>query len=267
MIASPLTRWLVAALLLPCPWLAAPTRADEVSVAVAANFAAPMKEIAAAFATASGHQAVVSTGATGTLVAQITNGAPFEVLVSADAAAPRKLVELGLAVAGTPRTYAVGRLALWSADEGLVDAGGAVLAQGGFAHLAIANPKVAPYGVAAVEALGRLGVLAGLEPRIVQGENIGQAFQFVASGSAELGLVALSQVWKDGKFTSGSGWAVPTDLHAPLLQDAVLLAKGRDHAAAHALLAFLGGEQARAIIAAYGYELPAVATGADAAGR
>lgn len=229
-------------------------RADEVPVAVAANFAAPMKAIAAAFTGATGHQAVVSTGATGALAAQIANGAPFEVLLAADAATPAKLEQDGLAVAGTRRTYAVGRLVLWSAKEGYVDTAGAVLKAGGFAHLAIANPKLAPYGAAAVEALGKLGLLAAVESRFVQGQNIGQAFQFVVSGNAELGFVALSQVWLDGKFTSGSGWIVPAGLHAPLLQDAVLLKRGADHAAARALLAFLHDERARAVMQSCGYE-------------
>lgn len=229
-------------------------RADDVPVAVAANFAAPMKALAAAFAAATGHQAVVSTGATGALAAQIANGAPFEVLLAADAATPAKLEQDGLAVAGTRRTYAVGRLVLWSAKEGYVDTAGAVLKAGDFAHLAIANPMLAPYGAAAVETLGKLGLLAALESRFVQGQNIGQACQYVVSGNAELGFVALSQVWLDGKFTSGSGWIVPAGLHAPLLQDAVLLAKGADHAAAKALLEFLNGAQAHAVMRSYGYE-------------
>jgi molybdate transport system substrate-binding protein len=243
---------LVLAVALPAAPHAA--RADDVPVAVAANFAAPMKAIAVAFTEATGHQAVVSTGATGALAAQVANGAPFEVFLAADAATPAKLEKDGLAVAGTRRTYAVGRLVLWSAKEGAVDTAGAVLKAGDFAHLAIANPKLAPYGAAAVEALEKLGLLAALEPRFVQGENIGQACQFVVSGNAELGFVALSQVWLDGKFTSGSGWIVPDRLHAPLLQDAVLLEKGADHAAAKALLEFLHGAQASAVMRSYGYE-------------
>jgi molybdate transport system substrate-binding protein len=234
--------------------VSAAARADDVTVAVAANFAAPMKAIAAAFTEATGHQVVVSTGATGALAAQVANGAPFEVFLAADAATTARLERDGLAVPGTRRTYAVGRLALWSAKEDYVDTAGAVLKTGGFAHLAIANPKLAPYGAAAVELLGKLGLFTALEPRFVQGGNIGQAFQFVGSGNAELGFVALSQVWRDGKFTSGSGWVVPAALHAPLAQDAVLLNRGADHAAARALLEFLRSPGARAVMQSYGYE-------------
>jgi molybdate transport system substrate-binding protein len=236
--------------------------ADDVPAAVAANFAAPMKAIAAAFTEATGHHVVVSTGATGALAAQIANGAPFEVFLAADDATPARLETDGLAVAGTRRTYAVGRLALWSAKEGFVDATGAVLGTGVFAHLAIANPKLAPYGAAAVASLRELGLLAAIEPRLVQGENIAQAFQFVASGNAELGFVALSQVWRDGRFTSGSGWVVPDELHEPLGQDAVLLAKGAERPAARALLAFLHGGQATAVMRSFGYEPAPEASGA-----
>lgn len=237
--------------------------ADEVPVAVAANFAAPMNAIAAAFTRATGHQVGVSTGSTGALAAQVTNGAPFEVFLGADVATAGKLVTDGLAVPGTARTYASGRLALWSPKEGYVDSAGAVLKAGAFAHLAVASPKLAPYGAAALQALDALGLTAALTPRLVYGENIAQAYQFAASGNAELGFVALSQVWQDGRFTAGSGWVVPRDLHAPLRQDAVLLAKGADHAAARALLEYLGGPSARAIIASFGYELPAEAPVAD----
>ena len=247
----------LGALFLGAAWLpAAPAAADEVPVAVAANFAAPLKDIAAAFAAATGHQAVISGGATGALAAQVANGAPFEVFLGADTSTVAKLLKDGLAVDGTARTYAVGRLALWSAREGYVDSTGAVLRGDGFAHLAIANPKVAPYGAAALQALDALGLAAAVTPRLVQGENIAQAQQFVASGNAELGFVALSQVWRDGRFTGGSGWIVPAALYAPLRQDAALLARGADQAAARALLDFLSSPRARAIIASYGYELP-----------
>jgi molybdate transport system substrate-binding protein len=238
--------------------------ADDVPVAVAANFAAPLNAIAAAFTQATGHQVVVSTGSTGALAAQVTNGAPFEVFLGADTTTAGRLVTDGLAVPGTARTYASGRLALWSPKEGYVDSAGAVLKAGAFAHLAIANPKLAPYGAASLQTLDALGLTAAVTPHLVYGENIAQAYQFTASGNAELGFVALSQVWKDGRFTGGSGWVVPRELHAPLRQDAVLLAKGADHAAARALLEFLGGPAARAITASYGYELPAEAPVADA---
>ena len=193
-----------------------PALADEVSVAVAANFTAPMQKIAAEFEKDSGHTAQLAFGATGKFYAQIRNGAPFQVLLAADDETPARLEKEGLAVAGSRFTYAVGTLALWSADPARVDSRGEVLKRGGFAHLALANPKLAPYGAAAVETLNRLGVVAALEPKFVLGENIAQTFQFVSTGNAELGFVALSQVWKDGKLASGSVWVVPETLHAPI---------------------------------------------------
>ncbi len=228
-------------------------RADEVQVAVAANFTAPMQELAKAFAQASGHQAKLAFGATGQFFAQISQGAPFEVLLSADSATPAKLVASGAAVAGSQFTYATGKLVLWSAQPGLVDAQGAVLQQGRFAHLAIANPASAPYGAAALETLERLGLRPALEGKLVRGESIAQAYQFVASGNAELGFVALSQVYRDGRIAQGSAWTVPAALYAPIRQDAVLLATGKDRPAARALLDDLRTPAARALIARYGY--------------
>jgi molybdate transport system substrate-binding protein len=233
--------------------LGAPAFAGDVQVAVAANFAGPMQKIAAEFAHDTGHKALVSIGATGAFYAQIRNGAPFQVFLSADDETPAKLENEGRTVKGSRFTYAIGKLVLWSAKPGYVDANGEVLKQGHFAHLAIANPKTAPYGTAAVETLKKLGLYAGLESRLVQGENIAQTQQFVASGNAELGFVALSQVWKDGHVTSGSAWPVPATLYAPIRQDAVLLANGRDDAAARALLDYLKSDKARAIIRSYGY--------------
>ena len=233
------------------------TRAEAVQVAVAANFSAPMQRIAADFARETGHQALLSFGASGRFQAQILNGAPFEVFLSADAQTPAQLEAQGAAVADSRFTYAIGRLVLWSALPGMVDARGAVLKQGAFRHLAIANPKTAPYGAAAVEALAGLGVLETLRPKFVQGENVAQVQQFVASGNAELGFVALAQVWRAGAFAPGSAWLVPDTLHAPIRQDAVLLRPGRDKPAARALLRYLRGDKARAVIAAFGYELPA----------
>lgn len=231
-----------------------PAAAAEVVVAVASNFAAPMQRIAAAFERETGHRAVVSVGSTGGFHAQIRNGAPFEVLLAADDETPARLESEGLAVAGSRFTYAVGRLVLWSARPGVVDERGEVLRSGGFARIALANPKLAPYGAAALEAMARLGVLDAVRPRIVQGENVGQAWQFVASGNAPLGFVALSQVARDGRIAQGSGWVVPAGLHAPIRQDAVLLGPGRGRPAADALLAYLRSEQAAAIIRAFGYE-------------
>jgi molybdate transport system substrate-binding protein len=232
------------------------TLAEEVQVAVAANFAGPMKKIGAEFEKASGHKLSVATGATGKFYAQIQNGAPFEVLLSADDTTPAKLEQEKLAVPGTRFSYAVGKLALWSAKPGFVDGRGQVLRKGDFAHLALANPKTAPYGAAAVETLKNMSLLDALAPKFVQGENIAQTQQFIATGNAELGFVALSQIQENGKLTSGSAWIVPPELHAPLRQDAVLLAKGEGKAGAKAFLEFLKGRKAQAIIEAFGYDLP-----------
>lgn len=237
--------------------LAAAAHAETVAVAVAANFSAPMQRIAAEFEKDTGHRAELSLGATGKFYAQVRNGAPFEVLLSADDVTPARLAAEGAAVAESRFTYAIGRLALWSARPAFVDAQGEVLAKGRFERLAIANPKTAPYGAAAIEALGRLRLLDTLKLKFVQGENIAQTQQFVASGNAELGFVALSQVWRDGALSSGSAWIVPAALHAPLRQDAVLLLPGRAKPAALALLDYLRGAKARALIRGFGYELPA----------
>jgi molybdate transport system substrate-binding protein len=243
-----------ACLVLGCVLGAVPAaRAGTVSVAVAANFTAPMQKIAATFAADTGHKAELSFGATGKFYAQITHGAPFQVLLAADNATPARLEQEGKAVASTRFTYAIGTLVLWSAQPGYVDAQGAVLRTGDFKHLAVANPRVAPYGMAALQALDKLGLAARLQPRFVQGENIAQTHQFVATGNAALGFVALSQVMADGKLTSGSAWRVPADLHEPIRQDAVLLAPGKDSTAAAALLAYLRSDKARSIIQAYGY--------------
>ena len=231
------------------------TLADEVQVAVAANFVAPMQKIAAEFEKDTGYKAQLAFGATGKFYAQIRNGAPFEILLAADDTTPEKLEKEGAGVAGSRFTYAIGTLVLWSAQPGYVDAQGAVLKTGDFKHLAIANPKVAPYGAAALQVLDQLGATAAVQPRLVQGENIAQTFQFVATGNAQLGFVALSQVMADGKIRSGSAWQVPASLHDPIRQDAVLLTPGKDSTAAAALLAYLRGDKARAIIRSYGYGL------------
>jgi molybdate transport system substrate-binding protein len=229
--------------------------AGEVQVAVAANFTAPMQKIAEAFAQDTGHKAVLAFGATGKFYAQITNGAPFEVLLAADDETPARLEAEKHAVPGTRFTYATGKLVLWSARDGYVDSQGKVLQGGNFAHLSIANPKAAPYGAAAVETLTRLNLYQRLQPRIVQGENIAQAHQFVSTGNAELGFVALSQVARDGRFTSGSGWIVPESLHSPIRQDAVILLKGAANPAARLLADYLKSDKAKGIIRSYGYEI------------
>ncbi len=226
--------------------------AAEVNVAVAANFSAPMQIIAADFERATGHKALLSLGATGKFYAQIENGAPFDVLLAADDETPARLIAEKHAVADSAFTYATGKLVLWSAKPGFIDAQATALKTGGFAHLALASPKLAPYGRAAMETLAALKL--DVPPnKIVTGENIAQTFQFIASGNAELGFVALSQVWKDGKLTSGSGWVVPATLHAPIKQDAVLLDKARNNAAAVALLAYLKSPAARTVIQRFGY--------------
>ncbi|MCK9986127.1 MAG: molybdate transport system substrate-binding protein [Azoarcus sp.] len=227
--------------------------AAEVQVAVAANFTAPMHKIAAEFERDTGHKARLAFGATGKFYAQIRNGAPFEVFLAADDTTPLKLEQEGATVAGSRFTYAIGKLVLWSAQPGVVDDKGEVLRHGAFAHLAVASPKTAPYGVAAMEVLRRLGVAEVLAAKLVTGENIAQTHQFVASGNAELGFVALSQVWADGRLAGGSAWLVPAELHAPLRQDAVILAAGRDKPAARALAEYLRGAKAAAIIKSYGY--------------
>lgn len=228
-------------------------RADEVLVAVASNFTAPMQQIAAEFEKETGHQVKLSFGSTGKFYAQIRNGAPFEVLLAADNETPAKLEKELLTAPHTRFTYAIGKLVLWSAQAGYVDDQGAVLKTGDFKHLALANPKTAPYGAAAIQTMTQLGVLGAIQPKIVQGENITQNYQFVATGNAQLGFVALSQVFKDGKFTSGSAWRVPANLYDPILQEAVVLDKGRHKPAALALVNYLKTDKARAIITAYGY--------------
>lgn len=229
--------------------------AAELRVAVAANFTAPIRQIAADFERDTGHKVIAAFGPTGGLYTQIKNGAPFEVLLAADEARPARLEAEGEAVRGSRFTYAVGRLALWSPKAGYVDDRGEVLKTQAFAHLAIANPKTAPYGLAATQVLARLGLADALAAKIVEGASIGQAYQFVASGNAELGFVALAQVYKDGKLAAGSAWIVPASLHAAIRQDAVILAKGKDNPAAQAFLDYLKGPTAAAVIKAYGYDL------------
>jgi molybdate transport system substrate-binding protein len=229
--------------------------ADEVQVAVAANFTAPMQVIAPVFERETGHKAVLAFGATGKFYAQIANGAPFEVLLSADDETPARLEKEGLAVAGMRFTYAIGKLVLWSADPRLIDSKGEILKKGGFKHLAIANPKTAPYGAAAMQTMSKLGIADNLKPLFVQGENIAQTQQFISTGAAELGFIAYSQVIKNGQFGSGSGWVVPGNLYDPIFQDATILSRGKDKPAAGALLAFLKTDKAKAIIRSFGYEL------------
>lgn len=227
----------------------------EVQVAVAANFTGPMNQIGPAFEQATGHTVVVAFGTVGKFYAQIKNDAPFDVLVSSDEETPRRLEQDGLAIAASRFTYALGKLVLWSAKPGFIDDQGEVLKHGEFKYLAVANPKLAVYGAAAVEVMNKLGVYSDIAPKLVLGENITQAFQFVATGNAELGFVALSQIYKDGHYADGSYWMVPPDLYPQLRQDAVLLTRGKDNPAALALLAYLQSDTAKAIIRSYGYTL------------
>ena len=229
-------------------------QADEVQVAVAANFTAPIQAIAADFEKDTGHTLVTSFGATGQFYTQIKNGAPFEVFLSADDTTAQKLESEGDTVKGSRFTYAIGTLALWSAKDGYVDRNGKVLSDIQYQHLSIANPKSAPYGLAATQVLARLDLSDKVKARIVEGQSITQAYQFVSTGNAELGFVALSQIYKDGKVISGSAWIVPADMHDPIKQDAVILIKGKDNPAAKALVDYLKGPKAAAVIKSYGYQ-------------
>jgi len=223
----------------------------DINVAVAANFTEPAKEIAARFSETTGHQAVLSFGASGQFYSQITQGGPFDALLSADETRPKKLIEDGLAVKESRFTYAIGKLVLWSKTANLVK-GPETLKAASFAKLSICNPAAAPYGAAAVEAMKSLGIYETLQPKLVEGATITQAYQFVETGNAELGFVALSQLGLDD---TGSRWLVPQELYTPIQQDAVLLKNGAESEAARAFIEFLKGPEARAIIKRYGYVL------------
>lgn len=224
--------------------------ADEVEVAVASNFAPVLERLKPLFKSQSGHSLVIIAGATGSHYAQIVNGAPFDVFLAADDERPKLLEESGKAVAGSSFTYALGKLVLWSADEHRVDAAGKVL-ESDFMHLAMANPRLAPYGEAAQEALARLGLQDKVQGRIVQGDNIAQTLQFVQSGNAEIGFIALSQLLDIG--SSGSYWVVPAELYSPIIQQGVLL---QDSPAARAFIAFLALDLSRNLIRMAGYDVP-----------
>ena len=229
--------------------------AAETQVAVAANFAEPIKAIAAVLEKTTGHTLQVTVGATGRLYAQIRNGAPFDVLLAADTRAPEQLEADGLAQPGSRFTYATGKLVLWSADPARVDARGAVLKTGGFRKLAIANPKTAPYGAAAVDVMDKLGLTAALTPKLVQGESIGQTYNFAFTGNAEIAFVAMSQVLEGGRLKSGSMWVVPQNLYAPIRQDAVLLRRASNNEAAKALMQLLRSPNIKTLIRSYGYDI------------
>ena len=230
--------------------------AETTLVAVASNFTKPMTEIAAEFEKATGHTAKLSFSSSGKFISQIENGAPFEVFLSADESSPLRLEKDGFAVSGSIHTYPIGKLILWSSIPEFIDDQGAVLTNGKFEHIALADPKLAPYGAAAVDYLNQKKLLEKLQPFMVMGENISQTHQLISSGNVELGFIALSQVSENGKITSGSGWIVPQNFYAPMKQDAVLLKTGDENPAAKALLDYLKSAPALAIIKKYGYDLP-----------
>lgn len=228
--------------------------AAQARVAVASNFADAARQLAVDYGRQSGHRIEISAASTGKLYAQIRNGAPFDALLAADDTTPRKLVAEGLADGATLHDYAIGRLVLWSRDPGMVKDGEALLRRGHIDRLAIANPELAPYGAAAREALRHVGRWDALQPRVVMGENIGQATQFVVSGAAPLGLLPRSLVMEARKTTPGSSWEVPASWHAPIVQSAVLLKHGEGNAAARGFLQYLRSASVRARIRTLGYD-------------
>ncbi len=231
-------------------------QAGEVTAAVASNFLGPLKEISARFEKETGHKVILISGSTGKLYAQIKNGAPFDLFLAADSLRPALLEKEGFAVPGSSRTYAIGQLALWSLDPFRIGGDSAKIYQKeSFKHLAIANPKTAPYGRAALQTLQKLGVWDQVEGRIVQGENIGQTFQFVATENAELGFVALSQVLGPKNKSKGSRWEVPATFHDPIQQDLVLLQHGKSNSAATELIQFIQSEAMRRSIEEFGYRV------------
>ncbi len=235
--------------------LSAAAQAEVVQIAVAANFTAPARALAEIFARTTGHEAKLSFGATGAFYTQIKNGAPFDILLAADDERPIRLEKEGDTVPGSRFTYAIGQLVLWSAKPGFVDGEGAVLKGGNFNKIAIANPKLAPYGAAAVETMDKLGLAAALTPKLVTGESIGQTYNFIATGNAGLGFVALAQVLDGGKLKSGSMWVVPAKHHAPIIQDAVILKRAAANPAANAWMALMRSPNTQDFIRSYGYEV------------
>jgi molybdate transport system substrate-binding protein len=231
-------------------------QAAEVTVAVASNFSLPMRKIVSQFEAESGHKVRLSLGSTGAFYAQIKNSAPFHLLLAADQETPARLEKEGLGLADTRFTYAQGRLVLWSRQAERVDVEGEILKTGRFQKLALANPKLAPYGVAAMETLQSLSLTEQLKSKFVQGENISQAYQFVETENAQIGFVAMSQVFSEGKLLKGSAWIVPTQLYSPIQQDAILLVAGQKNSAAIALMRYLKTDRAKSVMSAYGYSHP-----------
>jgi molybdate transport system substrate-binding protein len=229
-------------------------QAAEIKVAVASNFVNVLKEIAVEFQKDTGYQLAITPGATGKFYAQINNGAPFDVFLSADDETPRKLAQEGKAIASSQFTYAIGRLALWSPNPEMVDKNADILKTDKFKFIAIANAKVAPYGQAAVQTMQKLGVLTKIEPRVVQGESIAQTYQFVSTGNAQLGFVSLSQIVENGKIKTGSAWIVPEEMHEQLKQDAVVLQSCKYMSSCQALIDYLRSDKAKKMMASYGYK-------------
>jgi molybdate transport system substrate-binding protein len=230
--------------------------AGEVNAAVAANFTAPVQQIVELFQKETGHTVKLSFGSSGKFTSQIKEGAPFDVLLAADEKNPKLLEQEGLAVKDSRFVYALGKLVLWSAQPGLVDGKGAVLGKGGYNKLAYADPKLAPYGLAAQETLQKMNLWDKVQGKLVTGESITQTYQFAATGNAELAFIALSQITKEGKISEGSWWLVPADMYNPIKQGAVQLSAAKDPAAAKAFMAFLKNEKALAIIRSFGYGVP-----------
>lgn len=245
-----LSKWLSGLLMLA---VSAAATAETVHVAAAANFIEPLKNISEQFEKSTGHKVMITSGSTGKIYAQIKNGAPYDLFLAADARTPAKLEQENAIVPKSRFTYAVGKLALWSAKPDYVDNKGDILKKQPFAHIAIASPKLAPYGLAAMQTLEKRGLEKLLQPKIVQGENIGQTYQFIASGNAELGFVALSLIYRDGKVKSGSAWIVDAADYEPIRQDAVMLPKAKNNPAASALMDYLKSDASHKVLQSYGY--------------
>ncbi len=230
--------------------------AGETHVAVAANFLGAMKKISTDFESQTGHKVIISAGSTGALYSQIINGAPFDLFFSADDKRPEKLEADGLAVQGTRFTYALGGIALYSSTAGYVDPEGKILSVGRYKRLAIANPKIAPYGIAAVEAIENMGLTKKVDSKLTLGGSVAHAFQFTASGGAELGFVALSQIIDAGPGLTGSYWIVDKSLYNPVRQQAIMLRKGKNNIAAIEFIKFFHSEKAIKVIHDSGYDTP-----------
>ncbi len=230
--------------------------AAEVNVAVAANFTAPMKDIAVMYEKATGDKILASYGATGAFYAQIKNGAPYQVLFAADAKTPAKIEEEGLGVKGTAKPYAFGKLVLWSVTPDFVKQDKDFILSDAVKKIAVADPKLAPYGEAAYQTMTSWRNIERAKEKFVTGDNIGKTYQFAKTANAQVGFVALSQVYKDGKFTEGSGWVIPQDLYKPIRQDSVVLNPGKDNAAVEKFMKYMAtSPDVKKLIESYGYGL------------